>query len=233
MTKNSKAELRRDQILNAAEKVFAEKGFHDATISDVARKANLSDATIYEYFPSKEDLLFSIPEEEVLRGGEQLEIHLRYIRGATGKIRSIIYHLLSAYQSSPTFTAVIMLILKTNRRFLETPTYQTIRKVYQRITAVIEEGVASGEFKSDINPYLVRSAILGTIDQLVTRSLLLGKPEDLLALVDPITDLILGGIRNEEHAMQWDISVTVVPHAEKKVDQVAPSGSKAKGRKTS
>jgi AcrR family transcriptional regulator len=53
--------------LNAAEHVFAEKGFHEATLSDIAKKAHVSEATIYEYFLSKEELLFSIPKEETLQ----------------------------------------------------------------------------------------------------------------------------------------------------------------------
>jgi TetR/AcrR family fatty acid metabolism transcriptional regulator len=52
--------------LDAAEHVFAEKGFHEATLSDIAKKANVSETTIYEYFLSREDLLFSILQEETL-----------------------------------------------------------------------------------------------------------------------------------------------------------------------
>jgi len=63
MKTSSKSELRKQEILTAAEKVFAKKGFHQATISDVSREAGLSEATIYEYFSSKEELLFSIPGE--------------------------------------------------------------------------------------------------------------------------------------------------------------------------
>ena len=61
MAVQKKSPTRKEQILQAAEQVFAQKGFHDATIADVARKAKVSEATIYEYFPSKEELLFSNP----------------------------------------------------------------------------------------------------------------------------------------------------------------------------
>ena len=45
-------------MLKAAENIFARKGFHAATVSDIARKAKVSEGTIYEYFTSKEELLF-------------------------------------------------------------------------------------------------------------------------------------------------------------------------------
>src|SRR5271157_4472806 len=51
---------RRNQILDAATKVFAAKGFHRATIKDVARAAAIADGTIYNYFENKTALLLGI-----------------------------------------------------------------------------------------------------------------------------------------------------------------------------
>lgn len=53
-------EARRNQILDAAATVFAEKGFHRATTKDIARTAGVSQGTIYNYFDTKEDLLIGI-----------------------------------------------------------------------------------------------------------------------------------------------------------------------------
>lgn len=53
-------EARRAQILEAAIQVFAEKGFHRATVRDVARTAGVADGTIYNYFKSKSDLLMAM-----------------------------------------------------------------------------------------------------------------------------------------------------------------------------
>ena len=52
--------LRRAQILEAATRVFAEKGFHRATTKDIARAAGIAEGTIYTYFASKADLLLGI-----------------------------------------------------------------------------------------------------------------------------------------------------------------------------
>jgi len=49
-------EERREQILQAALEVFAEKGYHNARVSDVAARAGVSQGTIYWYFKSKEEL---------------------------------------------------------------------------------------------------------------------------------------------------------------------------------
>ncbi len=54
-------EERREQILTAAARVFAEKGFDRATIRDVAQEAGLSEGSIYNYFKNKQDLLIHLP----------------------------------------------------------------------------------------------------------------------------------------------------------------------------
>ena len=53
-------EARRNQILDAAAAVFAEKGFHRATTKQIAKTAGVSEGTIYNYFDSKADLLIGI-----------------------------------------------------------------------------------------------------------------------------------------------------------------------------
>jgi TetR/AcrR family fatty acid metabolism transcriptional regulator len=54
------AAARRKQILDAATQVFAEKGFHRATIKDIARVAGIGDGTIYTYFASKDEVLLAV-----------------------------------------------------------------------------------------------------------------------------------------------------------------------------
>jgi AcrR family transcriptional regulator len=54
------AQARRNQILDAATQVFAEKGFHRATIRDVAKAAGIADGTIYNYFENKTALLLGL-----------------------------------------------------------------------------------------------------------------------------------------------------------------------------
>jgi AcrR family transcriptional regulator len=70
-------EARRDIIVSAAERVFAEKPFDTVSIRDIAREAGISHASIYRYFPDQRALFV----EAFLRGAEKLE---RLIDGAAG-----------------------------------------------------------------------------------------------------------------------------------------------------
>jgi AcrR family transcriptional regulator len=194
MRKGARNPAKRSAILKAAEKVFAARGFHEARISDIAGEAHVSDATIYEYFSTKEELLFSIPADTIREYLEKnLEI-LAHIKKASDKLRTLIARHLSLYAHNEDYANVVMLILKGNRNFLKTDAYKVVQASARITTHVLEEGIRTGEFRADLEPHLVRAMIWGTIEHLVIRKSLLGKPEDLLSIADDITDTILGGI---------------------------------------
>jgi AcrR family transcriptional regulator len=211
MTTPHKSEIRRKQILKAAEKVFAHKGYQDATISDVAREAKVSDATIYEYFPSKEDLLFSIPGEMTRKYKDEILRILTYARGWGEKLRCVIQHYLWFYEKHPDYASVAMLILKQNRNFLDKEAYQDVREHAQLILHLIEEGMKSGEFRSDLNPYLIRAMILGTIEHLVIRRVLLGKPERLVPFTDQFWRMIIQGIVLPKEEKVFTVRISAEP----------------------
>lgn len=190
----TKIELRKKLILETATKTFAQRGFQEATITEIAKEAKVSEASIYEYFSTKEGLLFSIPAQASLDLFETMAFHLKLIRGAGNKLRAIVYLLMDSYQSNPDFAAVLMLFLKHNKKFLDTSGHHVIKEGVSQITRVIEQGIESGEFKDELNPYLIRSMVLGTIEHLVTNWVMTGTPESLIQFVDPLIDSLLAGI---------------------------------------
>ncbi len=188
----------KQRIIKVATKVFAKKGLAEAKISEIAEGANVSNATIYEHFSNKEGLLFAIPAQITKSLFETMEFHLKLIRGSANKLRSIIYLFIDSYRRNPDFTAVLMIYLKHNKKFLDTKGHHAIKAGIRHISEIIEDGVASGEFKKGINPYLIRSMILGTIEHLVTNWVMTGNPDNLEEFVDPLIDTIILGIENKE-----------------------------------
>ncbi len=196
-------------ILKAAEKIFSRKGFHEATITEIAKMAKASEATIYDYFSTKEELLFAIPAEgsgQLYQGNLEL---LRYIHGAGNKLRCLIYRMLELYQKRPDYANVSVLILKVNRNFVKTESYKVIQKSASLMIDVIKEGMASGEFKSDINPFLARSMIWGIIEHLTIRRGVLDKNYDLLAIAEDIVKLVFSGIMSpsEDKTIKLDVNL--------------------------
>lgn len=194
MSSDGKNKARKDQILKAAERVFASNSFHESTVSEIAKEARVSDGTIYEYFSTKEGLLFSIPEAFIAEVREQNRFHLKLIRGAANRLRAIVYLYLYTWQEHPDYAVINLLILKGNANFRKTEGYRLIREGFQEITQIIEEGIASREFRDDINPYVVRSVLMGAVDHVTTNWLLSDRKHDLVDLVDPIMDLVMSGL---------------------------------------
>jgi TetR/AcrR family transcriptional regulator, fatty acid metabolism regulator protein len=196
-------------ILEGAKRIFAERGFHAATVSSIAKKAHVSEATIYEYFSTKEELLFSIPAEKILEYHKQNRDILQYIHGATNRLRFVIYRHLELYASDADYARVAMLILKTNRNFINTEAYKIVQASARNTLEVLQQGIKSGEFRPNMQPYLVRAMIWGTIEHLVIRKSLLGKPEDLLSLADEITNTIFQGILAPQKETALNVHVTM------------------------
>ncbi|MCP3901488.1 MAG: TetR/AcrR family transcriptional regulator, partial [Desulfobacteraceae bacterium] len=121
------------------------------------------------------------------------------IRGAANKLRAIVFLFIDSYQKNPDFATVLMLYLKHNKKFLNTKAHKGIKKGIKQLTTVIEQGIETGEFKENINVYLIRSMILGTIEHLVTNWVMTRNPENLEELVDPLIDTIIQGIKNTDY----------------------------------
>jgi len=195
MAKISPKTARKNKIIDSALKIFAEKGFADATISEISKAAGVSDATVYDYFNTKEELLFTIPEEITEEPVRDIEKILPFLRGAESKLRAIVQGYMTLYENNPLYSALVMLQLKTNRNFLKTKAYDKIRGIAHMLLVCIQEGIDDGSFKKDTDAYLVRAMILGTIEHLCIRWHLLGSPSNLVDQVDPLVDMILCGIR--------------------------------------
>lgn len=197
MTGPEKTEARKIKILEAATKIFSEKGFQDATISEIAKAAGVSDAFVYEYFNTKENLLFSIPSQHMQKLHQDLEFHLKLIRGAVNKLHATLYMQLLYYNDHPEFTAVLMLILKHNRKFIDTEAHKEIRNYLKIVDRCIAEGTDSGEIPADINPYYLRATLIGSLEHIVINWLLRGKPKNLMDAFEPMFHVCLNLIQKK------------------------------------
>jgi len=170
----------------------------DATITEISREAGVSEATVYEYFGTKEDLLFAIPERISNEGYEELAHVLSFIKGDEGRIRAIIYGYAHLYFANPDYSALVLLQLMINKRFRQTNAFSAIRRSAHLLLECIKEGVANGTFKKDTDPYLVRSMLLGTLEHLFIHWHMRGRPQEPKAIMDyldPFVDIIFAGIR--------------------------------------
>ena len=185
-------------IIEGALKVFGEKGFEETTISAICKEAKISDATLYEYFSSKDDVLFSIAKHYTQRELNRMREVVHYIHSPKEKIRVIIQAYLEFYENNRLYTSVALLLLKGNRKFVKSEAYQVVRESAKSIVETFNEGIASGVFRKDLDPYIVRNMILGFIEHLTIQWLLVGRPESISGFRDIIFDMVMRAIAVDE-----------------------------------
>src|SRR6185369_3740168 len=83
---------KRERILRAAVDVFAQNGYFNAKVSEIAKAAGVADGTIYLYFDGKEDLLITIFREHTRSYLQSLERELANVRAPEQRIRIAISH---------------------------------------------------------------------------------------------------------------------------------------------
>jgi AcrR family transcriptional regulator len=198
MADHVKTKSRKDRIMDAALRIFAEKTFQEATISEISKESGVSEATIYEYFGTKEDLLFAIPEKISNDTFEESSKVIPYIKGVEGKIRAILLFYVQLYQSNPNYSALVLLQLMSNKRFRHTPAHAAIRRSSHGLLDCIKAGIEDGTFKKDSNPYLIRSMFMGTVEHLFIHWHMQGMPKrkpSIVDMLDPLIEIVFDGIR--------------------------------------
>ena len=187
---DSRALEKKARIMAAAEKIVAQKGLNDATISEIAKSAGVADAVIYQFFKGKEDLVFSIPEARSEAYYSQLDEHLQGIWDAESRLSKIIWYHLRYSDTNPEFTKIFYYDCLSSKDFYLHPGHGFVRKYAHILLSCLEEGVASGQFRSDADPRLVRDMLMGYMGcaVLVTMSMGDGQPcakdlPDLMALL--------------------------------------------------
>jgi len=198
MADHVRAKTRKDRIMDAALRIFAEKGFQNATITEISKEAGVSEATIYEYFGTKEDLLFAIPEKISNETFDETSKVIPFIKDVEGKMRAMLLSYVQLYQLNPHYSALVLLQLTSNKRFRKTPAHAAIRRSAHRLLDCIKDGIADGTFKKDSNPYLIRSMLMGTIEHLFIHWHMQGMPKQkttIADMLDPLIEIVLDGIR--------------------------------------
>jgi TetR/AcrR family fatty acid metabolism transcriptional regulator len=195
--KTLQAESKKRLILKVATEVFAEKGFNETTVSQIAQKAKISEGSIYHYFASKEDLLFSIPEERMENFLSGLHESLEGIKGALNKIRKLIWYHLQFYQKNRDYVLILLQNIRQNPRFNSTRAYSLIRNFGKLVAQIIEEGKEEGAIRRDVDSRILRDAILGAIEHTTIRGSILGRLPKLTDVAPLIYDFFVSGIQTQ------------------------------------
>jgi TetR/AcrR family fatty acid metabolism transcriptional regulator len=185
---------KRERILRAAIDVFAQNGYFNAKVSDIAKAAGVADGTIYLYFDGKEDLLVNIFREHTRNYLQSLERELAHVKRAEDRIRIAIRHHLEALGRDRALAIVAQVELRHSLKFMSLLSQQEVADYLGLLRKMVEHGQAEGSFRRNLHPQLVAKAIFGVLDEMVTSWMLSEKEYNLADSADQVADLLLTGL---------------------------------------
>src|SRR5262247_3903339 len=110
---------KRERILDAAERIFAQHGFFAARVSEIAKEAGVADGTIYLYFKNKDDLLISLFESRMDRVNSHLAAQTALYRGPREKLLAFIKAYLALVKTQPAAAEVLTVELRQSSKFMK------------------------------------------------------------------------------------------------------------------
>jgi TetR/AcrR family fatty acid metabolism transcriptional regulator len=192
---------RRQEIMAAAARVFAEKGYANTTTREIADEVDMAEGTLYNYFDGKREVLLAIFSdaealiETILLEGEKLE-------GREAMIE-MFERGLSISESRLPFTRILLTEAMVDDSVLQEFVWDLLQRTHRRLEMYITERIAAGAFRA-IDPGLCARAALGMFFGIIA-PIIRGiqpppSPEQRRVLAVTAVDLLLDGLRARDGA---------------------------------
>jgi AcrR family transcriptional regulator len=155
-----------DEIIAAAARVFRTKGYHAATVQDIADEVGILKGSLYHHLASKEDLLYLTVKEPIARMYQTMGEIVAIDLPAPEKLRrAILAHVEAFDQHYPHLFVYLREREEMKRRFREL--IKLSPKQYERFwQQILREGIKSGEFRADLDVQVVSYGLLGMLNWL-------------------------------------------------------------------
>ena len=189
---------KRTLITDAAVDVFAEKGFHQARVADIARKAGVADGTIYLYFKNKEDLLLSVFEEKMDYLLTELGAALEGIHDPEERIRQFARFHFEQVRDHRAAAEVLQVELRLSNKFLKEYRPEKLWAYLGVFGQIVREGQARGDFDPNIDPFISMLAFFGSIDEIAMQWVLSKNSErfSLEQAAEQVAEVFIRGLRS-------------------------------------
>jgi len=200
MAKNSTAPVRavivdkREAILRAATCVFAEKGFFNSKVADIAKEAGVADGTVYLYFKNKDDVLHSVFDRAMDKFIAEGRHELSSIDKPEDKLRRIAELHLERLGADRGLAIVFQVELRGSIKFMQEFSAAGFAEYLDIIRSTIDEGQKSGVFRNDVKPIVCAKMLYGALDEMVTNWILSNKSYPLAPMADEVLKVFFGGL---------------------------------------
>jgi len=183
------------RIIAAATRVFAQKGFYQSRISEIAKEARVADGTIYIYFENKDDILISLFEEQMQVVLNNMNARIVALTDPAQKLEEFAWTHLNLIQENKDMAEIIQVELRQSGKFMKEYKNEKFSEYLNIIEDIIIEGQKRGVFKTSVEPNVAKRAFFGALDE-VSRCWVLSsrRQYDIKTVARQISDYFLNGI---------------------------------------
>ncbi|HYJ23335.1 MAG TPA: TetR/AcrR family transcriptional regulator [Solirubrobacterales bacterium] len=161
---NGAEPVRQTELLQIAADLFAERSYNATTVRDIADEAGILSGSLYHHFDSKESMIDTILSTFIDQTLSRYEDVLAEGKGPKETFEGLVRASLDSMVDSRS----AILIYQNEARYLTAqPRFAYLRDAHRKFeriwTSVLEQGIASGEFRQDIDPKLVYRLVRDTV----------------------------------------------------------------------
>lgn len=146
------SEKSREDILNAAEQEFADKGIYGARVDEIAAKANINKRMIYEYFGNKEELYKAVLAKSYSRLGQKEFLLLSEDIGTVEAIKRIIVLYFEFLRDNPTYVNLIQWENLNRGHYIQEIDFSNIKSPsFSKFKDIINKGKEEGTIRKEVD----------------------------------------------------------------------------------
>lgn len=168
--KERERERRQSEVLEAAEAVFADKGFHDATVQEIAERAEFSVGSLYNMFEGKTELYYKLVEMRAEQYADQVRSSIEGLSDTLQKINAIIEAKIEFFDRNQRFFQIFARATGGEQQGPPLGISRKARAIYrgymELVGGVLEQGIREGVLV-DIDPLLATALVEGMTNAII------------------------------------------------------------------
>ena len=187
------AEGKQGQILQAAVRTFAARGYEATRVGDIAKEAGVAYGLVYHYFGSKDAVLEAVFREAWGRLLAAVALAEETVGSASEQLELVVKIVLRAWRDDPDLVRVLV------REVTRSPHIQDeldeIGQAFASLQRIVERGQHDGSLRSDVDARLAAWMLYGALEEVMTGWVLGQLPEYVAAAEAEVTATVVGGLR--------------------------------------
>ena len=191
-------DIRKDQIMNAAQVVVASKGYDQTRMDDIVERAQLSKGAIYWYYKSKKDIYLSLIDFWFNEYSAGVLKSLEDKNSSSEQLKSLFEYFIDQFDQNPDTFKIMVEFWRTSG--LDVDFNNKLQEIYSQfleyIIDIIKNGIESGEFK-EVDPRITALSILINIEGIHWFTLFDKSGVEAHEYINTISNFILNGLKKK------------------------------------